>query len=1113
MKLRFALYSTLLSTVALVPYASAQDGFSITLNGGQIAGDPAVAQELRRTDEALRDADVQISYDGLQTSPRLALFVNPQSDGSALLRSELNYPAFVVRGELRVSDALGVIATYPMTPGGTASIPNLGQEGLTVVLRVFDANGRYDETGPLALDQATSTSGGEAIDMTSSRRIPLSGGQVTVSGTDVAPGASVFVMGERVTTDPSGSFLHQRILPVGTNGVDVRVNGGGQSLAIEREIAIPSSQWFYVATADLTFGVSSEDGGDWQSYDRGRLASFADGRTASGTRITASADSQDGDLEGLFTRFGERDPRSLLLRVDPRDLYPTFGDDSIVEDRTPTSGNLYLRVERDGNFVQWGDFNSDLGNDGYVLSNRTLYGLSGQWASQDQTANGDAKVQISGYAAQPDLLPQRDVLQGTGGTIYFMSQQDIASATETLLVQTRDLSTGRIISSKQLIAGQDYQINYIQGVVTLNEPLSSSGDTGLITSGTGSGTSLVLVAQYEFRPDATDIDGYAYGARAEGWVSDTLRVGVSGLKDETSTIDQTLIGADLTYRPTETSEVRLDYARSKGPGFGETLSADGGLIFENEALATGTGEAIRLDARSSWSDLGLAGAGGVALYFEERSEGFSTPQTHVTAATGDETLWGIAMDFAPKEGLSFALTYDDYQSQTGSFERIGTAEVEADISENYGLLAALETRDINTGSEVGSRTDLGLRLNYSIDEDTSVYAFGQTTIQRSGLDRNNRFGVGGETSFGNGWALSGELSDGDGGTGARLQASRSDADGSTRYVGYELEPSRSLSGVTLDGTDRGRLVFGGRETVSNSVAMFGENQFDVFGRHKSLTSAYGLDFTPNDSFSSTIAVEFGSVDDGDTTEFERQAVSVGVRYETDSWNAAARLEYRVEDGLRTGTDVSSDTLLISGDGQYKIDDDQRLVYSLDVASTESEDSPILEGNLSDIVLGYAYRPALNDRLSVLARYRYLNDQYGQIIDGSDERGPRQRSHVFSVDASYDLDERWTIGGKLGVRLSESAASESDPFTSNDAFLGVASLRYHALGKWDLLVEGRHFEAKDVEFSETSALAAAYYQINQNAQIGVGYNVGTSSDDLTDLVRDVEGLFLNIVASY
>ena len=37
-------------------------------------------------------------------------------------------------------------------------------------------------------------------------------------------------------------------------------------------------------------------------------------------------------------------------------LYPTYGDDSTIEDRTPTSGNLFLRVERDNNFLQWGRF-------------------------------------------------------------------------------------------------------------------------------------------------------------------------------------------------------------------------------------------------------------------------------------------------------------------------------------------------------------------------------------------------------------------------------------------------------------------------------------------------------------------------------------------------------------------------------------------------------------------------------------------------------------------------------------------------------------------------------------------------------------------------------------
>ena len=50
--------------------------------------------------------------------------------------------------------------------------------------------------------------------------------------------------------------------------------------------------------------------------------------------------------------------------------------------------------------------------------------------------------------------------------------------------------------------------------------------------------------------------------------------------------------------------------------------------------------------------------------------------------------------------------------------------------------------------------------------------------------------------------------------------------------------------------------------------------------------------------------------------------------------------------------------------------------------------------------------------------------YGQRVDDTDVDGPRQRSHVLSVDASYDLNEHWTLGGKFGYRLSETAADEA-----------------------------------------------------------------------------------------
>ena len=38
------------------------------------------------------------------------------------------------------------------------------------------------------------------------------------------------------------------------------------------------------------------------------------------------------------------------------------------------------------------------------------------------------------FAAQPDMLPQRDTFRSTGGSVYFLDKQDIAAATETITV-------------------------------------------------------------------------------------------------------------------------------------------------------------------------------------------------------------------------------------------------------------------------------------------------------------------------------------------------------------------------------------------------------------------------------------------------------------------------------------------------------------------------------------------------------------------------------------------------------------------------------------------------------------------------------------------------------
>lgn len=43
--------------------------------------------------------------------------------------------------------------------------------------------------------------------------------------------------------------------------------------------------------------------------------------------------------------------------------------------------------------------------------------------------------------------------------------------------------------------------------------------------------------------------------------------------------------------------------------------------------------------------------------------------------------------------------------------------------------------------------------------------------------------------------------------------------------------------------------------------------------------------------------------------------------------------------------------------------------------------------------------------------------------------------------------------------------------------------------------------------------AVYKHVGNNVKVGVGYNFGTFSDDLTDLSRDDQGAFLNFIAKF
>lgn len=289
----------------------------------------------------------------------------------------------------------------------------LSLDGDLVVIHLVHGNrGRFDETQALSLtnpDDRGQLDGIEEGSQFNARRgIRVNGGTVTVSATNVAPGATLRTMGETVRPDPRGSLVIERILPKGDHEVDVEIVGGGQDLGIVRPLMVPGAEWFYVAVADLTFGRYRDvQTGETYTSNTSRLQFFVDGETNSGLEVRSSLDTGTHELDEIFSRLDENDPRSVLDRIDPNDGYPAYGDDSQIEDLTPTSRKFYLRVKKDESFVLWGDYKSQVSGNRYLRNERSLYGLQAHYESPQTTSRGEARVTLDAFAAQPDQLVGR----------------------------------------------------------------------------------------------------------------------------------------------------------------------------------------------------------------------------------------------------------------------------------------------------------------------------------------------------------------------------------------------------------------------------------------------------------------------------------------------------------------------------------------------------------------------------------------------------------------------------------------------------------------------------------------------------------------------------------
>lgn len=1114
---------------------------------------------------------LDIRADAMTAAPMLNISTDPirqayRAGETVTWRTYANYAAWIARAEILFYhpgyEAEGQpLKVLPVSINGTAqfTLPEGADwpEETTYVLRVYDAQGRFDETAPLPLHRPSvlepvdvtdhALSVGALSDRTARRTIPVNGGTVTVIGSGAAPGTVVEALDQSVPVDADGRFVLQAILPLGQHDVPVRLSGPRGRVRHDRQVELKRENWFYTGIADITFGEQKADRGidlirqgqfD-EVWSTGRLAFYAKGELKPGLVLTAAADTTEQELDNLFGGFGDQNPRELLRRLDPNEHYPVYGDDSTIIEDAPTAGRFYVRLDQGQSHLMWGSYKTAIEGTEFLRSERGLYGVQGVYRSDDVTAHGVSRIEATVYGAQPGTLPQRDEFAGTSGSAYFLRRQDITTGSESVQVEIRDPLTGHVIDRRLLMHGVDYRIDYMQGMLILTHPLpSTTADTGAVRDGALGGAAVRLVVSYEYVPTVSDLDGYAYGGRATAWLNDRLRLGVTGMNESTGEADQIALSGDLLWRHSEATYLEAELARSEGPGFGTSRSYDGGLTLTDE-LSTGIdgkgAYAWRAKGAAALSDLGLERRGRITAFAERREAGFSTLTEQITA---DQTRWGAAMDIGLTQKLDLSLDYTEFDDNAGSERNEANAALTYAASPYLTAkvgVAARETRSAiaqasGKSGYNGDRVDIGARLDYRRDR-REAWVFAQTTLdQRDDIADNDRIGVGFGFPVTERLNLSLEASTGSSGVGGTINAEYRPTADDSYYIGYRLDPDRAYQldrPSLLTGRDRGAVVGGVKRRVGENLSTFTEHSYDMFGQQRTTAQTYGMVYTPSPRWSFEAGMEMGRVQD-DTIDpstglqrpdFDRTGASFTMRLADDPNGISGR--WRIEARFEESDDHSRerDTYLASTTTSIRISPDWRILLNVDAVMTSQEGNGYHTGEYVESAIGFAYRPVEHDRLNALMRYTWYYDQPmpGQSTAAGDGYGPAQRSHIFSADMIYDVTPGFSLGLKYGARLSHvrlrditDGLEHFGQWQRSDAHLGIVRADMRWTRQWDVLAEGRVMHMPSADTVETGAVLAVYRRFTDQFRIGAGYNWGRFSDDLRDQTLDDRGWFINIL---
>ena len=1081
-----------------------------------------------------------------------------------------NYSAFIQRAEVRVyrasdTDLVDPVATVPLPVAASTTLewdgslpsgyrPKVGDE-LIYIVRAYGADGSFDETyasrlqlvrpeeaerGTQMLRNAVERSKGAAFntddaqlqslvdqsfgrDSLRQQNIPIYGSRIRIQGRNLPTQASVKINGQMQPVDMESKLVAEYLVPVGEHKFDIDIaDGKNGSVRDQLDIDVTGRYMFAVALADFTLSGNSVSGsleplGKDDRYEKdlvvdGRLAFYLKGKVKGKYLVTAQADTQEREVSQMFRGFWDADPQDVFRRLDPDQYYPVYGDDSTTYRDVDTQGRLYVRVDWDKSQAVWGNFNTGLTGTEYGQYSRSLYGGALSWRSRATNPWGDAKSEVRAFGSEAQTAPGHSEFLGTGGSLYYLRHNDILPGSEKVSIEIRDATTGRVEKRIDLQPGADYQVDNFQGRLILSDALSIVTRDGLPRLSRDTpldGYTQVLLVDYEYLPTGFNPNEVTAGVRAKHWFGDHVGVGATYVDENRAGDDYTLASADLTLQAGRGTYLKVEQARTESTSAPVFYSENGGLTFAqlNSGLgARRKGDATAVEARVNFKEMGWTQLDWSAGAWMRRVDaGYSIARYDIGQEVrehGAEFRGQLSPDFDIYGRYSRAERGVEYleQSQlTGEWRVTGVDTLSAELrrvdenrftGQGIGTLGAVQYKH-----RFGNMLDLYGTAQFTLDDDGGKY------------QSNDAVTVGGNYQFGNLSSVGAEVTKGDRGDAAQVNAEYRLTPDHSIYGNYTFTNATSSNYDSLfSPTQRDGWTLGQRWRLSNQVNVFNESQYLKAPNESGLAHTFGMDFYPGVGWNLGFQLQDAELDRG-TGNVNRHAVSVSGGRTSSATQWSSKLEWRKDTGAERRVQwVSTNSLT------HKFSESLRIAARFNYSDTDDKIDPLAGAKFIEGNVGFAYRPFNSTRWGLLGRYTYLYD-VSTLAQDTSTAYYDQRSQVLSFEGVYRPLNHWEFALKAARREGEVRMGRMTGAWADSAATFLAGqVRYGVTTNWHALAEYRSLEVKQGGRRQ-GALVGLDRDIGKNFRVGVGYNFTDFSDKLTDFDYDHRGWFLNVVGSY